>query len=140
MSELRNAIAEGALPTYVRTFLREFFPLATPAPCDHCPPRWVKNALDSVGIPTDDMFDWSEGAKELPDMPHHRSKDKGEDYQSYLPDHLREGAPAEAAGGYKEAPPPVSANEAAEKINEVAPAAEHAEETQEANEEEAKEE
>jgi queuine tRNA-ribosyltransferase len=79
MSELRNAIAENVLPAYVRTFLREFFPLATPAPCDHCPPRWVKGALDSVGIGTDDMFDWGENPKELPDMPHHHSKDKGEE-------------------------------------------------------------
>lgn len=79
MSELREAIADGVLPAYVRKFLQEFFPLATAAPCAHCPPRWVKGALDSVGITTDDIFNWNSDAKELPDMPHHHSRDKCED-------------------------------------------------------------
>jgi queuine tRNA-ribosyltransferase len=79
MSELRDAIAEGTLPAYVRKFLQDFFPLATPAPCKHCPPRWVKGALDSVGIATDDLFDWNDAANELADMPHHHSKEKCED-------------------------------------------------------------
>jgi len=75
MSEMREAIAEDRLPSWVRSFLQEFFPLAKPTPCTHCPPRWVKGALDSVGIRTDDLFDWRETSKELPDMPHHHSKD-----------------------------------------------------------------
>lgn len=80
MSELREAIAADALPAYVRNFLKDFFPLATPSPSAYCPPRWVKHALDSVGITTDDLFDWkSEDAKELPDMPHHHSRDKKDD-------------------------------------------------------------
>jgi len=77
MGELREAIAKGELPAYVRSFLSEFFPTAQPAPCDTCPPRWVKGALDSVGINTDDMFDWGAHAKELKDMPHHQSREKG---------------------------------------------------------------
>lgn len=33
----------------------------------------MKDALGAAGIPVDDMFDWSETAQELPDMP----KDSG---------------------------------------------------------------
>eukprot|EP00450_Noctiluca_scintillans_P032705 CAMPEP_0194549432 /NCGR_PEP_ID=MMETSP0253-20130528/95199_1 /TAXON_ID=2966 /ORGANISM="Noctiluca scintillans" /LENGTH=473 /DNA_ID=CAMNT_0039396861 /DNA_START=47 /DNA_END=1468 /DNA_ORIENTATION=- len=71
LKDLRNAIQAGTLPSWVRAFLQELFPSAKPAPCPDCPPRWVHGALASVGIETDDLFDWREGAKELPDMPHH---------------------------------------------------------------------
>jgi len=69
MAEIRQAIIEGTFVPWIRKFLQQFFVAAKPTPCEHCPPRWVKEALDCIGITTDDIFDWSEGAKELPDMP-----------------------------------------------------------------------
>ena len=35
---------------WVRQFLKDFFPSAGPAPCEVCPPRWVKAALEACGI------------------------------------------------------------------------------------------
>jgi len=77
LSEMRAAIREGTFPEWVRRFLQDFFPTAGPAPCKRCPPRWVKDALDACGIPLDDLFDWSEGAEELPDMPRDHGSAKG---------------------------------------------------------------
>jgi len=57
----------------VRKFLVEFFPDAKPPPCEVCPPRWVKDALTVAGIDIEDLFDWGDHAKALPDMP----KEKG---------------------------------------------------------------
>lgn len=72
MQDMRDAIKDGSLREWVRRFLQVLFPEAKPAPCDHCPPRWVRDALAAAGIDTEDLFDWGESAKELPDMPHHR--------------------------------------------------------------------
>merc|ERR1712187_1003497 len=69
LTEMREAILAKRFPEWVREFLRGFFPAATPPPCEFCPPRWVKDALATCDIQLDDMFDWSESAKELPDMP-----------------------------------------------------------------------
>lgn len=69
LTEMREAIKKGTLPDWVRKFLQEFFPAAQPPPCKYCPPRWVRNALCCCDIPLDDLFDWSENAEELPDMP-----------------------------------------------------------------------
>lgn len=69
LTEMREAIRAGTFSEWVRQFLKDFFPTAGPAPCKHCPPRWVKGALDACGIALDDLFDWGEGAEELPDMP-----------------------------------------------------------------------
>merc|ERR1739848_333842 len=69
LTEMRNAILDGTFKTWIRKFLQDFFPTATPPPCQYCPPRWVKNALEVCEIGLDDIFDWSESAEELPDMP-----------------------------------------------------------------------
>eukprot|EP00429_Kryptoperidinium_foliaceum_P013064 CAMPEP_0176027210 /NCGR_PEP_ID=MMETSP0120_2-20121206/13341_1 /TAXON_ID=160619 /ORGANISM="Kryptoperidinium foliaceum, Strain CCMP 1326" /LENGTH=460 /DNA_ID=CAMNT_0017360415 /DNA_START=30 /DNA_END=1408 /DNA_ORIENTATION=+ len=74
LSEMRQAIRSNTFGEWVRQFLKDFFPTAAPAPCQYCPPRWVKNALDAVGIKTDDCFDWSPGREELPDMPKDSNK------------------------------------------------------------------
>merc|ERR1712012_860897 len=71
LHEMREAIGAGTLPSWIRKFLTELFPTAKPSPCAHCPPRWVRSALASVNIETDDLFDWSDGTQELADMPHH---------------------------------------------------------------------
>lgn len=71
LNEMRESIGEGTFPAWVRKFLQVLFPSATPAPCKHCPPRWVKQALESVDIPVADLFDWSETSIELADMPRH---------------------------------------------------------------------
>eukprot|EP00439_Symbiodinium_sp_Y106_P083047 s653_g22.t2 len=60
LQEMRQQIKSGTFPDWVRRFLQDFFPMAKPAPCEHCPPRWVKDALDLCGIAVDDLFDWSE--------------------------------------------------------------------------------
>jgi len=73
LTEMRTAIEAGTLGDWVRKFLQDFFPAATPPPCKHCPPRWVRDALRAAGILVDDLFDWGPDAKELPDMP----QDKG---------------------------------------------------------------
>merc|ERR1712085_216135 len=44
-----------------------------------CPPRWTKDALAAAGIPLDDIFDWSEGAEELSDMPREGGGKEGKD-------------------------------------------------------------
>lgn len=69
LTEMREAILAKRFSEWVRDFLQGFFPTAKPAPCEFCPPRWVKDALASCDIQLDDLFDWSENAKELPDMP-----------------------------------------------------------------------
>jgi queuine tRNA-ribosyltransferase len=73
LSEMRREIQNGTFANWVRAFLRNFFPQATPPPCKYCPPRWVKDALEVARIPVDDLFDWSVTSQELPDMP----KDSG---------------------------------------------------------------
>merc|ERR1712217_25309 len=70
LREMREAIKNNTFPDWVRTFLKDFFPAATPAPCDKCPPRWVRAALQACDINIDDLFDFKEGNEELPDMPH----------------------------------------------------------------------
>merc|ERR1711920_250609 len=72
--EMQEAIGQGTFPDWVRKFLQGLFPQAKPAPCKHCPPRWVRHALDFVNIETDDLFDWSENAAEMPDMPRHQNE------------------------------------------------------------------
>lgn len=74
LTEMREAIKVNTFPDWVRQFLKDFFPSAGPAPCAVCPPRWVKDALEVCGIPLDDLFDWSETAQELPDMPKDSAK------------------------------------------------------------------
>mmetsp|Transcript_28779 Transcript_28779/g.66891 ORF Transcript_28779/g.66891 Transcript_28779/m.66891 type:complete len:459 (+) Transcript_28779:101-1477(+) len=69
LREMREAIKAQTFPEWVRKFLQDFFPAAHPPPCKFCPPRWVKDALEAAKIPVDDIFDWSDGAQELPDMP-----------------------------------------------------------------------
>jgi len=80
--EMRDAIRAQEFPAWVRRFLQEFFPTAKPAPCSFCPPRWVKDALAACNIELDDIFDWSEGAVELPDMPRDHSKESKESKES----------------------------------------------------------
>lgn len=72
ITSLREIIPDGSLKDWVRGFLKALFPEAKPAPCKQCPPRWIRDALVAAGIETGDLFDYSEGAEELPDMPHHR--------------------------------------------------------------------
>lgn len=74
LTEMREAIKANTFPDWARQFLKDFFPSAGPAPCAVCPPRWVKDALEVCGIPLDDLFDWSETAQELPDMPKDSAK------------------------------------------------------------------
>jgi len=69
LTEMREAIKEGTFKEWVRKFLQDFFPQAKPAPCAFCPPRWVRDALRACDIALDDIFDFSESAEELPDMP-----------------------------------------------------------------------
>jgi len=69
LSEMREVIKAGNFSDWVQKFLQDFFPKATPPPCKYCPPRWVRDALKSVNILLDDLFDWSQGNEELPDMP-----------------------------------------------------------------------
>merc|ERR1719499_3033860 len=68
--EMREAIRSNTLSVWVRSFLKDFFPTATPPPCDKCPPRWVRSAMHACSIEIDDMFDFKEGNEELPDMTH----------------------------------------------------------------------
>lgn len=75
LSEMREAIRKDVFADWVRKFLQDFFPTATPPPCPRCPPWWVKAALEAAGIKIDDLFDWSEGSEELPDMPRDHSKE-----------------------------------------------------------------
>lgn len=70
LSEMREAIKSSTFPDWVRSFLMDFFPTATPAPCSRCPPRWVRSAMQACHIDIDDLFDFKEGNEELPDMPH----------------------------------------------------------------------
>merc|ERR1740121_941404 len=70
LTEMREAIKNNTFPAWVRSFLKDFFPTAHPAPCDKCPPRWVRSALLACDINIDDLFDFKEGNEELPDMPH----------------------------------------------------------------------
>merc|ERR1719160_2042288 len=72
MKEMRQEIFNQTFDSWVRSFLQKFFPSAKPPPCSVCPPRWVKDALKAAGISIDDLFDWSEQAEELKDMPHHK--------------------------------------------------------------------
>lgn len=69
LTEMREAIKAATFPAWVRKFLQGFFPSATPPPCRYCPPRWVRDALAACEIMLDDLFDWSDGVEELPDMP-----------------------------------------------------------------------
>lgn len=69
LTEMREAIKAATFPAWVRKFLQDFFPSATPPPCRYCPPRWVRDALAACEIMLDDLFDWSDGVEELPDMP-----------------------------------------------------------------------
>jgi len=69
LTEMREAIKKDTFSEWVRRFLQDFFPTATPPPCPRCPPRWVRDALAACGIGLDDLFDWSETSEELPDMP-----------------------------------------------------------------------
>jgi len=69
LTEMREAIKAGTFTAWIRRFLQDFFPTAGPAPCQFCPPRWVKDALECCGVPLDDLFDWGKDAEELPDMP-----------------------------------------------------------------------
>lgn len=80
LSEMRESIKSGTFSQWVRRFLQDFFPAASPPPCKHCPPRWVKDALSTCGIALDDIFDWGEGAEELPDMPRDHAT-RGKDQQ-----------------------------------------------------------
>jgi len=73
LTEMREAIKAQTFGAWVRRFLQDFFPSAGPAPCKVCPPRWVRDALKVCNIDLEDLFDWSESAEELPDMP----KDSG---------------------------------------------------------------
>eukprot|EP00928_Gymnodinium_smaydae_P015670 TRINITY_DN15802_c0_g1_i1.p1 TRINITY_DN15802_c0_g1~~TRINITY_DN15802_c0_g1_i1.p1 ORF type:complete len:477 (-),score=98.95 TRINITY_DN15802_c0_g1_i1:102-1457(-) len=79
LREMREAIKQNVFKEWVRTFLKEFFPAARPAPCDLCPPRWVRDALQVCEINLDDLFDWGEHAKELPDMPRDGGKGDAKD-------------------------------------------------------------
>merc|ERR1740121_1691369 len=76
LTEMRQAIKSSTLPDWVRAFLKDFFPTATPAPCTRCPPRWVRSAMQACSIEIDDLFDFKEGNEELPDMPQDRKEAK----------------------------------------------------------------
>merc|ERR1740123_585718 len=76
LTEMREAIKSNTFPKWVRAFLKDFFPTATPAPCARCPPRWVRSAMQACGIEIDDLFDFKEGNEELPDMPQDRKEAK----------------------------------------------------------------
>merc|ERR1719264_2503830 len=39
LSEMREVIRAGNFSDWVRKFLQDFFPKATPPPCKYCPPR-----------------------------------------------------------------------------------------------------
>jgi len=69
LREMRQAIRDQVFGEWVRKFVQDFFPTASKPPCDVCPPRWVRDALTACDISLDDLFDWGEHAKELPDMP-----------------------------------------------------------------------
>merc|ERR1712039_204305 len=88
LNEMRDAIGDGTFPDWVRKFLQGLFPTATPAPCKFCPPRWVKQALDSVNISIADLFDWSDTSVELADMPRHVEKKKSRGIVCFLGDVL----------------------------------------------------
>lgn len=76
MTEMRGEIQKGTFKKWVQKFMVEFFPAATRPPSKYCPPRWVRDALRVCDIVLDDIFDWSEGVEELPDMPRdHEAKD-----------------------------------------------------------------
>eukprot|EP00405_Crypthecodinium_cohnii_P009238 CAMPEP_0206425644 /NCGR_PEP_ID=MMETSP0324_2-20121206/3911_1 /ASSEMBLY_ACC=CAM_ASM_000836 /TAXON_ID=2866 /ORGANISM="Crypthecodinium cohnii, Strain Seligo" /LENGTH=471 /DNA_ID=CAMNT_0053890459 /DNA_START=43 /DNA_END=1458 /DNA_ORIENTATION=- len=68
LTEMREAIRANTFPQWVRKFLQDFFPSASPPPCERCPPRWVRDALKAAGIDVEDIFDWS-AKEELADMP-----------------------------------------------------------------------
>eukprot|EP00929_Paragymnodinium_shiwhaense_P087424 TRINITY_DN47602_c0_g1_i1.p1 TRINITY_DN47602_c0_g1~~TRINITY_DN47602_c0_g1_i1.p1 ORF type:complete len:483 (-),score=139.68 TRINITY_DN47602_c0_g1_i1:82-1530(-) len=92
LTEMREAIKAGSFKDWVRRFVQGFFPNATPAPCSVCPPRWVRDALAACDIPIDDLFDFSEGVKELADMPRDGGGGGGKDKAKNKADNKDAGA------------------------------------------------